>query len=147
MFTSYIYVFKCGFTCTSGFCCTYESPRKVCKGSKAGFQGNCRPARLVQRGKRGKFNDGHNRGRRKGGKKWEQVFRLWNANNFSHGPGLYLPSCLLGPLVWLRQTPRTKCPEKLCFFAKLDFLLLPNWIFSDEEFLRCHCSIPARQKS
>ena len=127
MFTSYIYVFKCGFTCTSEFCCTSESlcPRKVWKGSEAGFQGNCRPAGLAQRGKRGKFNDGHNRGRRKGGKKWEQVFRSWNANNFSHGP---LPSGLPG-LSCGFVDPRTKCPENLRFFAKLGFLLLPKLDF------------------
>ena len=118
MLTSYIYVFKCGFTCTSEFCCTSESlcPRKVWKGSEAGFQGNCRPAGLAQRGKRGKFNDGHNRGRRKGGKKWEQVFRSWNANNFSHGP---LPSGLPG-LVWLRR-PAHKMPRKSALFRQTGF--------------------------
>ena len=73
----------------------------------------------------------------KGGKKWEQVFRSWNANNFSHGSSLP-SSCLLQPLVCTSaQNAQKSCafsPNWIFFFCKTEFSL-----FSDEEFLRCHC--------
>ena len=120
---------------------------KVQKGFEAGFQGNCRPAGLAQRGKRYKFNGRHNRGRRKNNrgrrKKVGATFLLEECQQFLPRPTPIRPTWISCGFV----DRRTKCPEKLSFFAKLDFLLLPNWIFSDEEFLRCHCSIPARQKS
>ena len=83
----------------------------------------------------------------KGGKKWERVFRSWNANNFSHGSSLP-SSCLLQllppimpvlqPLVCTSaQNAQKSCafsPNWIFFFCKTEFSL-----FSDEEFLRCHC--------
>ena len=81
----------------------------------------------------------------KRGKKWERVFRSWNANNFSHGSSLP-SSCLLQPLVCTSaQNAQKSCafsPNWIFFFCKTEFSL-----FSDEEFLRCHCWIPPPVKS
>ena len=65
----------------------------------------------------------------KGGKKWERVFRSWNANNFSHGSSLP-SSCLYFNLSCV---PAHKMPRKAALFrqtgfssfAKLNFLFSP----------------------
>ena len=122
-----------------------ESLRKVWKGSKAGFQGNCRPAAgLAQRGKRGKFNGGHNRGRRKGGKNGSK-FSARGMPTISPTDRPALPSCLLRPaLVRLRH----KMPRKAALFRQTGFSSFAKTGFSRmRNFYAAIAQSPASQKS